>query len=113
MITQNDIQAILEKLPVTEQIRLLLTYGHQLTVMARDSYEFQGAGVVKPELLRGVNEINHRLFPNIESLIGTEAPAFPSNIMASWIAGEGRPTIAQGSLRAFERALVICDMRGI
>ncbi len=53
------IQKELDKLDSHQKSLLLLTYGHQLTIMARDAYEFQGPGVNKPRLLREANEIMH------------------------------------------------------
>ena len=108
----NQVQILkeLESLSSKEQISLLLTYGHQLSVLARTAYEFQGPGVVKPRLLRDVNEINHRIYPQVKSLISSKSPEFPISEISSWISGEGRNEDTQNaSIQAFERALSLCN----
>jgi hypothetical protein len=109
MISQSSIKHSLENLSNEKQIKLLLSYGHQLTVMARDAYEFQGPGVTKPRLLRDVNEINHRLYPQIQMLLLEGKSVFPLEELASWIAGEGRPAVQKASIEAFERARCLCN----
>lgn len=109
MMTQSEIQNILEALSTDKQVELLLSYGHQLTLMTRDAYEIQGLGVTKPRLLRDANEIFHRLFPQIEKLIHEGKLDFPNDVMASWIAGEGRPAVQSASVQAFERAIIQCN----
>ena len=108
-MTQEEIQRVLEDMPNNLQALLLSVYGHQLTIMARDAYEFQGPGVTKPRLLRDVNEINHRLFPQIRSLYSDDKTVLPPDVLASWIAGEERPSVKNASIQAFERALSLCS----
>lgn len=110
MMNQSEIQKTLEELSNTEQAHLLLMYGHQLTVMARDAYEFQGLGITKPRLLRDINEIYHRLFPQIEAISHKGKAIFPYEEMASWIAGVGRPSVQNASINAFERALTLSSI---
>lgn len=106
MMTQSEIQKILETLSSDKQAELLLSYGHQLTVMARDAYEFQGPGVTNPRLLRDVNEIYHRLFPQIEELVQKGKAVFPDDVMASWIAGEGRQAVQSASFKRLKKHAV-------
>lgn len=108
-MTQDEIQMFLEGLSNRQQAQLLAVYGHQLTIMARDAYEFQGPGVTKPRLLRDVNEINHRIFPQIRSLYSEEKAALPLDALASWISGEDKPEVKIASIQAFERALSLCS----
>ena len=107
---QTEILKEFEVLNSKEQVALLLAYGHQLSVLARTAYEFQGPGVEKPRLLRDVNEINHRIYPQLESLISGKNPEFPYSEISSWISGEGKNEETQEtSIQAFERALSLCN----
>jgi len=109
-MNQTTILKTFESLNISEQIELLLTYGHQLTVLARTAYEFQGPGVEKPRLLRDINEINHRIYPQVHSLINNKKPDFTHTDISSWISGEDRNEETQKtSIQAFERALSLCN----
>jgi hypothetical protein len=50
------------------QIRLLALFGHNLTIAARDTYEFQSPRVRAPERLRAINEIQHQVTAHIAAL---------------------------------------------
>jgi hypothetical protein len=109
-MNHEKILKVLESLSSKEQISLLLAYGHQLSVLARTAYEFQGTGVEKPRLLRDVNEINHRIYPQVNSLVSSKSPELPNSEISSWISGEGRNEETQNaSTQAFERALSLCN----
>jgi len=44
-----------------EQIELLVTFAHALTVLARDTYEAGAEGLANPARLRRINELQHRV----------------------------------------------------
>ena len=109
-MNQAEILKVFESQSTKENISLLLTYGHQLSVLARKAYEFQGPGVDKPRLLRDVSEINHRIYPQVNSLISNQTPEFPFSDITSWISGEGiNDNTQNASIQAFERALSLCN----
>lgn len=88
-----------------EQALLLSLLGHELTIVARTAYEFQGPGVTDPRLLRDLNEIQHRLHGQIFSLLRNSAPAFPPDALAWWLSAEGKPHLQNGLAHAFQRTL--------
>lgn len=105
----EQVNAKLESLDDRGKIMLLLTYGHSLTIMARDSYEFQGGGVIRPTLLRGVNEILHRVFQAVIELEKSDTERFVYSGISNWISCEGKEAILQyASSQAFERAVTKC-----
>lgn len=109
-MNQAEILREIESRSSKEKVTLLLTYGHQLSVMARTAYEFQRPGVEKPRLLRDINEINHRIYPQVQSLISSKKPKFPFSEITSWISGEGKNEETQNaSIQAFKRALGLCN----
>jgi hypothetical protein len=102
---QNEI----DKLSNRQKSLLLLTYGHQLTILARDAYEFQGSGVDKPRLLRDSNEIMHRLFQALRELETKSVKCFSLTGIAHWIScDEKEGYIVHASQQAFSMALQKC-----
>jgi hypothetical protein len=93
-------------MPAAQQARFLATLGHTLTIASRSAYEFQAPGVVNPRLLRDMNEIHHRIYPQIRSLLISAEPTFDPEVMASWLVGEERSAeLQQACLWAFEESL--------
>lgn len=90
---------------VEEQAAFLAVLGHKLTVIGRFSYETQGEGVRDPQLLRGVNEIHHRLYAQLRSLLVRRQSQFDAESMVRWLVPEGNPSLHQNCLDAFEEAL--------
>jgi hypothetical protein len=65
---RDEIDRRYQSLSAEMQIRVLASFGHNLTIAARDSYEFQAPGVRAPQRLRDINEIQHRVFAHISAL---------------------------------------------
>ena len=66
-----DLQDAVERyqsLSLEQQVRFLALFGHNLTIAARDTYEFQSPKVRAPERLRAINEIQHRVLAHIAAL---------------------------------------------
>lgn len=100
------IQNEIDSLDFDEKSRFLILYGHYLTIMARDAYEFQGAGVKKPRLLRDINEILHRVFQALRELEDDSENFFVLSGLAHWIACENREgDIVHASHQAFRMAI--------
>ncbi len=106
----EKIQAELNKLDDEAVLDILLAYGHELTIQARSSYEFQGAGVDDPRLLRDCNEIQHRLFQAIKEITSGSENRFSLSGIPHWIYAEDRnQNIQKASIKAFKRALNKCN----
>lgn len=104
------IQKEIEKRGRHQKSMLLLTYGHQLTVMAREAYEFQGPGVDKPRLLRDSNEIMHRVFQALRELETSSDKCFSLSGIAHWISCEEKEgDIVYASKQAFSMAVKKCN----
>ena len=83
----DDIKRRFRTLPAEVQLLVLATFGHNLTIAARDTYEFQAPGVRAPQRLRDTNEIQHRLFGHILALAsvgsGNSGHCFPEILATS------------------------------
>ena len=104
-LTQADCEEILEGMAPLEQARFLAVLGHWLTVVARGTYVVMSDEVKDPKTLRSLNEIHHRIYGQINSLVSRRAATFPPDAMASWLAAEGGSAELQRTcLAAFEAA---------
>ena len=68
-MTVDEAAQLFSVLAPIEQVKFLALFAHNLTIAARDTYEFQAPGVRAPERLRAVNEIQHRVLQHIHSLL--------------------------------------------
>lgn len=105
-LTQKDCEKFLSEMTPESQAQFLARLGHMYTVYGRDAYEFQGSGVTKPRLLRDFNEVHHRLYAQLSSLLTRGEGVFSADVLAIWLCGEGRDEeFRVASLDAFERCL--------
>ena len=104
-LTQSDCEIVLASMSEEERAYFLSVLGHELTIVGREAYEFQGPGVTNPRLLRDLNEIHHRIYSQIMNLGSRQAATFPLHVLASWVTAEGKPNLQGACLAAFERSL--------
>ncbi len=68
---------------------------HSLTVVGRDSYTVQAEGLDRPEDLRRINEIQHRVSACLRNILLGEAEVSFQHAMAVWVLEEARPELRQ------------------
>jgi hypothetical protein len=78
--TPNDAFAALTS---EQQIRFLVTLGHNLTIAARSNYAFQSPEVANPKGLRAINELQHRLFNHLRALQTPGSFRFPDTLFVA------------------------------
>ena len=103
-MTQQACEKLLSDLSPAEQARFLALLGHELTILGRSSYEFQGPGVTNPRLLRDLNEIQHRVHRQLLSLTSRGETDFAADVLASWLFAENKPYLQPDLAFAFEQA---------
>ena len=86
------------------QIRFLAVFGHNLTIAARDTYEFQSPHVRSPERLRQINEIQHRVFGHIIAL-QREEQRYPDDVLISILLDHEDNHLREQAFWAFDDAL--------
>jgi hypothetical protein len=101
----NEITLRFQQLPAEKQIRVLAAFGHNLTIAARDTYEFQAPGVRAPERLRHINEIQHRVLAHMLALIVQDARRYPADSLLSIALEYGDEHLQVQTLRALADAL--------
>ena len=106
-ISSQECESILSGMTDGELSRLLSLLGHELTVIARTAYEFQGPGVTDPRFLRDLNEIQHRVFGQLIAIArGRRADYLPVDVLVSWLLAENKPSRLKLEVSyAFDRAL--------
>lgn len=105
-ITQIECEEAISAMGPIKEAKFLAKLGHLLTVAARGTYEFQAPGVVDPVALRRFNEIHHRIYSQIRTLVEDGRRDIDPESMASWLAAEGQsPEFQAACLWAFEEAL--------
>jgi hypothetical protein len=88
-----------------DQLRVLAALGHNLTIAARDTYEFQAPGVRAPQRLRDINEIQHRVFGHIRALTTADKWRYPDDVLISIVLELGDEHVRAQSLWALRDAL--------
>jgi len=87
------------------QIKFLAVLGHNLTIAARDTYEFQSSHVVSPERLRQINEIQHRVFGHIIALLKDDVGRYPDDVLVSIVLDQQDDRLRKQAFWAFDDAL--------
>jgi hypothetical protein len=95
------------KLAPDAQLRVLATLGHNLTIAARDTYEFQAAGVRAPQRLRDINEIQHRIFGHILALATVDKWRYSDDDLISIVLDFGDEHVRAQCLWALQDALEV------
>jgi hypothetical protein len=58
---------------------------HELTVVARDSYEVGADGLTNPRRVRKINEIQHRLSSFLRSLLRDDPRRYPDELIVRMV----------------------------
>src|SRR5262245_31415192 len=101
----DDVKRRFKNLAPNAQLRVLAELGHNLTIVARDTYEFQAPGVRAPQRLRDINEIQHRIFGQIVALATVDQGRYPDDDLISIVLEFGDEHVRAQSLRALQGAL--------
>ena len=105
-ITPSECEQAIAAMSSADEVRFLAILGHWLTVVARGTYEFQAPGVKDPIALRAFNELHHRLYAQLRSLVTTGQRNLDAEDITSWLVGENQSSeFRAGCLWAFEQAL--------
>jgi hypothetical protein len=105
----EDVKRRFGKLAAAAQLRVLAAFGHNLTIAARDTYEFQAPGVRAPQRLRDINEIQHRVFGHIRALATVDERRYPDDVLISVFLEFGDEHVRAQSLWALRHALEMTE----
>jgi hypothetical protein len=97
-------QELFAKLDAPAQLRLLARFGHELTIVARDTYDAGTDDVLEPQRLRRINEIQHRVFDHITKLLAGDTERYPDQVLISVFLDHDDATLRAHAGSAFQRA---------
>lgn len=81
MMTTDEAIAIFSAYSPREQEEFLAHLIHELTIIARDSYEAGGDGLTNPQRVRSLNEIQHRLSAFLSALLRHDSKRYPDDVL--------------------------------
>ncbi len=84
--------------------RFLASLTYELTLAGRDSYVVQGDGLAMPELLRGINEIQHRVSACLSQLLSGEANTSFERSIAAWVLTSSNEKVRDWGVTAWNTA---------
>jgi hypothetical protein len=92
-------------LPPASQAETLARLAHELTVVARDTYEPGSLDLRDPQRLRRLNEIQHRVTGHLRALLADDPHRYPDDVLVAIILDEDDPELAGQVAYAFRRSL--------
>jgi hypothetical protein len=87
-----------------EQALLLASFSHELTIVAREGYEPGTERLSDPELLRRINEIQHRIASAIMARLSNSNRRYSDAALISIIVGSGTDAFGKRLQSLFHRA---------
>jgi hypothetical protein len=92
-------------LPEREKIEALIHLSHELTILARDTYEPGSTRLSHPSRLRAINEVQHRISGHLLALLRNDPGRYPDEVLAQIILGhDDDPELQRQIGYAFSRA---------
>ena len=70
-----------QHLSLNEQSEFLALFSHELTVLARESYEIGTDNIINPKFIREINEIQHLLSMQIALLLKDDSERYPDDVL--------------------------------
>src|SRR5439155_118255 len=84
----------------------LALLAHELTIVARDTYEVEGDSLSDPSRMRAINEVQHRLLGFLVALLTGDPMRYPDEVLVRIVLEDPRDAVLQQQLsEAFARAL--------
>lgn len=88
-----------------DQLIFLAKFGHNLTIVARDTFVPQSDGVHSPERLRKLSELQHRIFSHIHDLLSPSEGIRPDDVIVSIMLEQSDERLKAQTSWAFDDAL--------
>ena len=112
-MNEDEIGRRYKSLSADEQLRVLPTFGHNLTIAARDTYEVRAPGIRATQQLHDMNEVQHRVFAHIVALLTVDAERYPDDVLLGILLEHGDEHLRTLTLCALEDALQRHDKDGL
>src|SRR5690242_18271076 len=111
MNTLEATEALIRSSPVQKRT-FLLRLAHELTIVARDTYEAGTERVTNAPRLRALNEIQHRILGFLIALTNDDPRRYPDEVLAAILLDGGADPELQRQLeQAFDRVAALLAVR--
>src|SRR5438105_1650755 len=91
-------------LAAASQIEVLVRFAHELTIVARDTYEASSLAVRHPQRLRSLNEVQHRVTGHVLALLAGDPARYPDDLLMSLILEQEDPDLRRQVAAALARS---------
>lgn len=88
-----------------EQATVLAQFAYELTVLARQTYVPGGEGLVDPEMMRRINELQHRICDAIVARLLGEETRYPDDVIVRMSSDPTGSAVAEATADLFGRIL--------
>jgi len=68
-----------------EKMKILARLSHQLTILARGTYELESDDLSAPKKLRCINEIMHRVLGQLNKYLNSDSSRYPDQLFIKMI----------------------------
>jgi hypothetical protein len=91
-------------LPEQQQALVLAAFAFELTILARDGYESGTEELSDPQLVRRINEMQHRVSIAIVSRLKNDTGRYPDDVLMDIVVGSGADKLSAQLRSSFLRA---------
>ena len=93
------------RLSAALQAQLLVRFGYELTLRARETYVVGGDDLVDPILMRRCNELTHRVLDHSDALLAGRLERRPDEVTVRMLLEPGLGRIQEIAVGAFDAAV--------
>lgn len=84
-MTVDEAVSVFVSYPSEEKAEFLAQLMHELTIIARDSYEVGQDGLTNPQRVRRVNEVQHRVSAFLLALLHNDLKRYPDDLLVKLV----------------------------
>ena len=88
-----------------EQVRFLVRFGWELTILGRSTYEVGGEDLTDPPMLRAINEMQHRLLGHLRDLLAASHSRRSDEDLMGVLLGLKDDQLRGGAVAAYNRTV--------
>lgn len=100
----SNFKAAFSALTEQQQALVLASYAFELTILARDGYEAGTEKLSDPQLVRRINEVQHRVTIAVVSRLKNDKSRYPDDVLMDIIVGSGADKLSAHLRSSFLRA---------
>lgn len=88
-----------------DRIEVLIQFAHELTILARDTYDEGSPQVLHAQRFRAINEIQHRILSHTRALWHRDSARYPEEVLTQMILEQDDPILKHQIQHLFSRII--------